>query len=173
MLLLIPPMRRCNNLCNSALFVLWYYRCMDVIIDWNLGNMIYHGLITLWLCGFPIVEIGVVSVGIRAILDLRTKPSEMDDRIGRGQPFFRLYTDPAFTFMQGLSIYWPANTCSLKHADGNECRLAASRTATSGPCQAYLRPTWAQGFCTDPLPSSRHVRCPRRACQGHLHQEAS
>ena len=32
------------------------------------------------------------------------KPSEMDDRIGREQPFFRLYTDPAFTFMQGLSM---------------------------------------------------------------------
>ena len=77
---------------------------MEVIFDWNLGNMIYHGLITLQLCGFPFAKIGVVSVGIRAIIDLRTKPSEMDDRIGRGQPFFRLYTDPAFTFMQGLSI---------------------------------------------------------------------
>ena len=35
---------------------------MDVIFDWNLGNMIYHGLITLQLCGFPFAEIGVVSV---------------------------------------------------------------------------------------------------------------
>ena len=78
---------------------------MDAIIDWNLGNMIYHSLITLRLYGFPIAEIGVVSVGIRAILDHRTKPLEMDDRVGRGQPFFRLYTDPAFTFMQGLSIF--------------------------------------------------------------------
>jgi len=34
---------------------------MDVIFDWNLGNMIYNGLITLRLCGFPFVEIGVVS----------------------------------------------------------------------------------------------------------------
>ena len=67
--------------------------------------MIYNGLITLRLCGFPFAEIGVVSVGIRAILDHRTRPLEMDDRIGREQPFFRLYTDPAFTFMQGLSIY--------------------------------------------------------------------
>ena len=50
------------------------------------------------------MEIRVVSVGIRAILDHRTKPSEMDDRIGREQPFFWLYTDPAFTFMQGLPI---------------------------------------------------------------------
>ena len=78
---------------------------MDVIFEWNLGNMIYNGLITLRLCGFPFTEIGVVSVGIRAILDHRMKPLEMDDRIGRGQPFFRLYTDPAFTFMHGLSIY--------------------------------------------------------------------
>ena len=113
MLLLISPMRRCNNLCTSALFVLWYYRSMDVIFDWNLGNMIYNGLITLRHCGFPFAKIGVTSVGIRAILDHMTKPLEMDDRIGREQPLFRLYTDPAFTFMQGLSIYWPANTYSL------------------------------------------------------------
>ena len=53
---------------------------MDVIIDWDLGNMIYYGLITLRLCGFPIAEIGVVSVGIRAILDHRTKPLEIDDK---------------------------------------------------------------------------------------------
>ena len=66
--------------------------------------MIYNGLITHRLCGFPFVEIGVASVGIRAILDRRMKPLEMDDRIGRGQPFFQLYTDPAFTFMQDLSI---------------------------------------------------------------------
>ena len=46
----------------------------------------------------------VVSVGIRAVLDPRTKPLEMDDRIGREQPFFQLDTDPAFTYMQGLSI---------------------------------------------------------------------
>ena len=30
---------------------------MDVIFDWNLGNMIYNGLITLRLCGFPFAEI--------------------------------------------------------------------------------------------------------------------
>ena len=66
--------------------------------------MIYNGLITLRLCGFPFAEIRGVSYGIRAILNHRTKPSEMDDRIGRGQPFFQLYTDPTFTFMQGLSI---------------------------------------------------------------------
>ena len=87
---------------------------MDVIFDWNLGNMIYNDLITLRRCGFPFAEIGVISVGIRAILDHRTKPSEMDDRIGHERPFFRLYTDPTSTFMQGLSIYGPANTCSLK-----------------------------------------------------------
>ena len=76
---------------------------MDVIFDWNLGNMIYNSLITLRLCGFPFAEIRVVLVGIRAILDHRTKPLEMDYRIGHEHPFFRLYTDPAFIFMQGLS----------------------------------------------------------------------
>ena len=30
---------------------------MDVIFDWNLGNMIYNGLITLRLYGFPFAEI--------------------------------------------------------------------------------------------------------------------
>ena len=30
---------------------------MDVIFDWDLGNMIYNGLITLRLCGFPFAEI--------------------------------------------------------------------------------------------------------------------
>ena len=78
---------------------------MDVVFDWNLGNMIYNGHNTLRRCGFPFAEIGVISIGIRAILDHRTKPLEMDDRIGHEQPFFRLYTDPAFTFMLGLSIY--------------------------------------------------------------------
>ena len=87
------------------------------------------------------MEIGVVSVGIRAILDLRTKPLEMDDRIGREQLFFRLYTDPAFTSMQGLSIIDLLTPDSLKRADGNERRMTASRTATSEPRQAYLRPT--------------------------------
>ena len=56
---------------------------MDVVFDWKLGNMIYNGLITLRLCGFPFAEIRVVLVGIRDILDHRTKPLEMDDRIGR------------------------------------------------------------------------------------------
>ena len=65
----------------------------------------------------------------------------MDDRIGREQPFFWLYTDPAFTFMQGLSIIDLLTPVSLEHADGNERRMAASRTAISGPRQAYLRPT--------------------------------
>ena len=37
---------------------------MDVIFDWNLGNMIYNGLITLRRCGFPFAEIGVVSLTV-------------------------------------------------------------------------------------------------------------
>jgi hypothetical protein len=38
---------------------------MDVVFDWNLGNMIYNGLITLRRCRFPFTEIGVVSPGTR------------------------------------------------------------------------------------------------------------
>jgi hypothetical protein len=37
---------------------------MDVVFDWNLGNKIHRGLITLRLCGFPFVEIEVVSSGM-------------------------------------------------------------------------------------------------------------
>jgi hypothetical protein len=84
---------------------------MDVVFDWNLGNKIHCDLITLRLYGFPFAEIDVVLVVIRVILDLRTKPLEIDNRIGREQTFFRLYTDPASTFMQGFSIIGPANTC--------------------------------------------------------------
>jgi hypothetical protein len=61
---------------------------MDVVFDWNLGNKIHHGIIILRLCGFSFAEIEVVLVGIRAILDLRTKPLEVDDRKGREQTFF-------------------------------------------------------------------------------------
>jgi hypothetical protein len=87
---------------------------MDVVFDWNLGNMIYNGRITLRLYGFPFVEIGVVSVGIRAILDHRMKPLKIDDRIGREHLFFWLYTDPAFIFMQGLAIIDLLTPVSLK-----------------------------------------------------------
>ena len=41
---------------------------MDVIFDWNLGNMIYNGLITLRRCGFPFAEIRVASLGVWAVL---------------------------------------------------------------------------------------------------------
>ena len=44
---------------------------MDVIFDWNLDNMIYNGLITLRLCGFPFSEIRlfqeVVDVDVPAV----------------------------------------------------------------------------------------------------------
>ena len=74
---------------------------MDMIFDWNLGLQRSYYTSTLWIF---LRENQVALVGIRDILDPRTKPSEMDDRIGCEQPFFRLYTDLAFTFMQGLSI---------------------------------------------------------------------
>ena len=31
---------------------------MDVVFDWNLGNMIYNGHNTLRLCGFPLQKLG-------------------------------------------------------------------------------------------------------------------
>jgi hypothetical protein len=48
--------------------IITLYGC---VIDWNLGNMIYNGLITHRLCGFPFVEIGVVSTPARASLTQR------------------------------------------------------------------------------------------------------
>ena len=47
------------------------------MITWD-----YH--IILRIYGFPFIEIGIVSVGIRAILDPRTRPLGLDDRI-RGE----------------------------------------------------------------------------------------
>ena len=41
---------------------------MDVIFDWNLGNMIYNGFITLRLCGFLFAEIGVVAVSVVLVI---------------------------------------------------------------------------------------------------------
>ena len=85
---LILPMRRCNNLCNSALFVLWYYRCMDVIFDWNLGNMICNDHNTLRHCGFPFAEIGVVSTKacrIAGVPVLLWKPVGATTRSSKGR----------------------------------------------------------------------------------------
>ena len=41
---------------------------MDVIFDWNLGNMIYNDLITLRHCGFPFAEIGSFHVTSTAVM---------------------------------------------------------------------------------------------------------
>ena len=55
---------------------------MDVIFDWNLGNMIYNGLITLRLCGFPFVEIRSLHLplGMRRFHDwyLHVLPTTID-----------------------------------------------------------------------------------------------
>ena len=37
---------------------------MDVIFDWNLGNMIYNGLLTLRLYGFPFAKNQVASASV-------------------------------------------------------------------------------------------------------------
>ena len=63
----------------------------------------------------------------------------MDDRIGHEHSFgyiptLHLLLCKAYLFIDLLT------PVSLKHADDNERRMAASRTATSGPRQAYLRP---------------------------------
>ena len=50
---------------------------MDVIFDWNLGNMIYNGLITLRRCGFPFAEIGVASDS-KGSVACRSKPADSD-----------------------------------------------------------------------------------------------
>ena len=126
---------------------------MDVIFDWNLGNLIYNGLITLRRCGFPFAEIGVASVGIRAILYHRTKPLEMDDRIGREQPFFRLYTDPAFTSIQGLSIIDLLTPISLKLIDGNE-RAVPMSWCVAAPTHSSSVKVVRSSFFSTPLSQS-------------------
>ena len=173
MLLLIPPMRRCNNLCISALFVLWYYHCMDVVFDWNLGNMIYSGHNTLRLCGFPFAEIRSLQLVSEPYLTIGRNPQKWTIEYDVNGPSFDYIPTLHLLLCKAHLLIDLLTPISLKHADGNKRRMAASRTAASGPRQAYLRPMWARGFCTDPLSSSHHVRSPWRDCQGHLHREVS
>jgi len=49
---------------------------MDVIFDWNLGNMIYNGLITLRLCGFPFAEIRSLQLVSEPYLTLGRNPQK-------------------------------------------------------------------------------------------------
>ena len=58
---------------------------MDVIFDWNLGNMMYNGLITLRLYGFPFVEIGVVSVSLFELNMRRTMTRMGGHQVGKNQ----------------------------------------------------------------------------------------
>ena len=51
------------------------------------------------------MEIRIVLVGIRAILDPRTRPIGLDDRIRSGTYLFRLYVPTLHLFMQGLSFF--------------------------------------------------------------------
>ena len=79
---------------------------MDVIFDWNLGNMIYNGLITLRLCGFPFTEIrslhrvcGVATTVYRREQDSRRFGWKLDsedggERSGRGFALRGLTGDP-------------------------------------------------------------------------------
>ena len=53
---------------------------MDVIFDWNLGNMIYNGLITLRHCGFPFMEIEVASAAAAMLLRGVPKPVDPQER---------------------------------------------------------------------------------------------
>ena len=99
MLHLIPPMRRCNNLCNSALFVLWYYRCMDVVFDWNLGNTIYNDHNTLRLYGFPFAKIR--SFQMAPYLALKETPhGQMTIALLKRSPLSKLTSPPTHRMMK-------------------------------------------------------------------------
>jgi hypothetical protein len=49
---------------------------MDVVFDWNLGNMIYNGHITLRLYGFPFAEIGSLQLVLEPYLILERNPQK-------------------------------------------------------------------------------------------------
>ena len=67
------------------------------MITWD-----YH--IILQICGFPFKEIGIVLVGIKAILDPRTRPLGLDSRNKSGTCIFWLYVPTLHLFMHGLSF---------------------------------------------------------------------
>jgi hypothetical protein len=64
----------------------------------------YH--VILCICGFPFVEIGIVSVGIRAILDPRMRPVGMDVSIISGTYHYRLYCRPCILLLHGLPLFY-------------------------------------------------------------------
>jgi hypothetical protein len=105
-------MRRCNKLCNSALIVLWYYRCMDMVFDWNLGNKIHRGLNTLRLCGFPFVEIEIVlrvSWRVDSLVSRhrRVTQNSWDSEIVAGWcPWFFPFALEGFSTLNRVSPLW-------------------------------------------------------------------
>ena len=82
---------------------------MDVIFDWNLGNMIYNGLITLRLCGFPFAE-------IRSFHGPLLRPAQLCLAAGsRASPSLSrwLTTPPHLSGVSSSSISCSARTPSL------------------------------------------------------------
>ena len=63
----------------------------------------YHVILRIY--GFPFEEIRIVSVGIRAILEPRTRPIGLDDRIRSGNCLFWLYVLTLHLFMHGLPLF--------------------------------------------------------------------
>jgi hypothetical protein len=61
------------------------------VINWNLGNMIYNGLITHRLCGFPFAEIGVVSERVWQILPWRVESENGTFRLVINFWFYNLH----------------------------------------------------------------------------------
>ena len=65
----------------------------------------YHVIFRIY--GFPFEEIRIIPVGIKAILDPRTRPIGLDDRIRSGTCLFWLYVPTLHLFMHGLSFSSP------------------------------------------------------------------
>ena len=70
---------------------------MESVLDFIILKFI------MWI--FPLRKIEDVSVGIRAILDPRTRPFGLDDRVRSGICLFRLYVLMLHLFMHGLPLF--------------------------------------------------------------------
>ena len=114
---------------------------MDVIFDWDLGNMIYNGLFTLRRCGFSFVEIRSFQLVSEPYLTLGRNPQKWMIEYDVNSPSFGYIPTLHLLLCKAYLLIDLLTPVSLKHADGNERRMATSRTATSRPRQAYLRPT--------------------------------
>ena len=90
---------------------------MDVIFNWNLGNMIYNDLITLRLCVFSFTEIRSFQIGWGPFLQGRSLVmTDDDDSLGR-------HSELRISHAWLIMMKWRSKKLPNDNADG--CHLAS------------------------------------------------